>query len=561
MSLQKDVEVLRSIPLFAKIEPAKLKLLAFTSEHLEFAEGDTLCRQGEAGDAAFIVLEGQADVLVENPGGAVKVATIHRNDIVGEIAILCDVPRTATVQATTRLVALRVSKDGFFNLVTQFPQIARRDHGRARLAPARHHPAPDRGLGTAAQHRRGRPGMNAQSHARDLAWPTFPSAALDWLVRESGAIPFVDNLLAELCSRLVEDGLPLARVSLHLRTLHPQFLGARMLWHRGMDTAELSLVGHSMRDDPRFLHSPVRALYEGAEGIRHRLDVHDDGGDEYSIYEELRAEGLTDYVALPLVTTDGKRHATSWSTDQPGGFTTEHLVRISDLMPVLTMAVEIRMNRRIAKNLLNTYVGERAGERVLAGDITRGSGTTIQAAIWNCDLRSFTMISEHWPRDDVISSLNDYFDAMGAPVTKYGGEILKFIGDGMLAIFPLEEEDACVRALRAAIEARQAMIELNQRREAQGFERLGYGLALHVGDVMYGNIGTTTRLDFTVIGPAVNTTARLEGLTKVLHRRVVLSAPFAYRCGCSPDFLELLGSYPLRGVGEPLAVFGLAGDH
>ncbi len=124
MSLQKDVEVLRSIPLFAKIEPAKLKLLAFTSEHLEFVEGDTLCRQGEAGDAAFIVLEGEADVLVENPGGAVKVATIHRNDIVGEIAILCDVPRTATVQATTRLVALRVSKDGFFNLVTQFPQIA-----------------------------------------------------------------------------------------------------------------------------------------------------------------------------------------------------------------------------------------------------------------------------------------------------------------------------------------------------------------------------------------------------------------------------------------------------
>jgi CRP/FNR family cyclic AMP-dependent transcriptional regulator len=124
VSLQKDVEVLRSIPLFAKIEPAKLKLLAFTSEHLEFAEGDTLCRQGEAGDAAFIVLEGQADVLVENPGGAVKVATIHRNDIVGEIAILCDVPRTATVQATTRLVALRVSKDGFFNLVTQFPQVA-----------------------------------------------------------------------------------------------------------------------------------------------------------------------------------------------------------------------------------------------------------------------------------------------------------------------------------------------------------------------------------------------------------------------------------------------------
>ena len=124
MTLQKDVEVLRGIPLFAKIEPAKLKLLAFTSEHIEFAPGETLCRQGEPGDSAYIVLEGEADVLVETPGGPVRVATVGRNDIVGEIAILCDVPRTATVQATTRLVALRVSKDGFFNLVTQFPQIA-----------------------------------------------------------------------------------------------------------------------------------------------------------------------------------------------------------------------------------------------------------------------------------------------------------------------------------------------------------------------------------------------------------------------------------------------------
>ncbi len=403
--------------------------------------------------------------------------------------------------------------------------------------------------------------MTISSEARGNAWPTFRSAALDWLVRESAALPYVDDLLAQLCRRLLDESLPLARVTLHLRTLHPQFMGARMLWRPGMDTAELSFVGYSFRDDPRFLNSPIRSLYEGAEGIRHRLDFPSDGHDEFGIYADLRAEGLTDYVALPLVATDGKRHATSWSTDRPGGFTTEHLLRISELMPVLTMAVEIRMNRRIAKNLLNTYVGERAGERVLAGDIVRGSGATIQAAIWNCDLRSFTTISEHWPRDDVISSLNDYFDAMGAPVTKYGGEILKFIGDGMLAIFPLEEEDACVRALRAAIEARKAMIELNDRRTAQGAERLGYGLALHVGDVMYGNIGTTTRLDFTVIGPAVNTASRLEGLTKVLHRRVVLSAPFAYRCGCSPEFLEPLGSYPLRGVGEPLGVFGLADDH
>ena len=392
------------------------------------------------------------------------------------------------------------------------------------------------------------------------AWPSMRSASLDWLMRDSVGIPYLDDLLAKLCEHLLEDGLPLARATLHLRTLHPQFMGARMVWRPGLEKAELSFIGFDMLDDPRFRNSPIRALYEGAEGIRQRLDVGELGPDAFGIYAELRDEGITDYVALPLVATDGKRHACTWATTRAGGFTTGNLMLLSDLQPALTMAAEIRLNRRIAKNLLNTYVGERAGERVLAGDIVRGSGTTIRAAIWNCDLRSFTSISEHWPRDDVIASLNDYFDAMGAPVVAQGGEILKFIGDGMLAIFPMEEEAACVRALEAARQARRSMAELNVRRAAQGAEPLGYGLALHVGDVMYGNIGTRTRLDFTVIGPAVNAAARLEGLTKVLRRHVLVSSTFAYACACSPDILEPLGTYPLRGVGEPLGVFGLVGE-
>lgn len=391
-------------------------------------------------------------------------------------------------------------------------------------------------------------------------WPAFRSAALDYLVTEAPAERFADPLYTAFCTKLLDDGVPLARATLHLRVLHPQFMGARFLWRPDLAETDIFTVGHELREDPAFLNSPIYALYTGAEGIRQRLDMEDPGGDDYPIYGELRTAGMTDYVALPLVFTDGTRHASTWSTDREGGFTTEHLRRISDILPILAMAIEIRLNRRTAKNLLNTYVGTRAGEHVLAGEVTRGSGTTVRAAIWNCDLRSFTMISEHWPRDDVISSLNDYFDAMGAPVTRHGGEILKFIGDGMLAIFPLDEESACVRALQAAREARAAMRKLNEERRDRGAEELGYGLALHVGDVMYGNIGTRTRLDFTVIGPAVNTTARLEGLTKVLGRHVLLSSTFAYMCGCSPEFLELLGSYPLRGVGEPLAVFGLVED-
>jgi adenylate cyclase len=392
-------------------------------------------------------------------------------------------------------------------------------------------------------------------------WPTRRFATLDWLVTEASALPFVDDILAEVCNRLVDEGVPLRRVTLHLRTLHPQFWGARMLWRTGLKVAELRFIGRDMAQDIRFLRSPVFELYEGAEGIRQRLDLGEPpGGDVYGIYADLRAEGLTDYVGLPLVATDGRRHASSWATDRPGGFTTGHLVRINDLMPVFAMVVEIRMNRRMAKNLLNTYVGIRAGERVLAGEITRGSGSTISAVVWTCDLRGFTQISERWPRDDVISGLNDYFDTMATPVEKHGGEILKFIGDAMLAIFPLDMPNAAERAFEAALEARDAMAALNRQRRMDGREELGFGLALHVGDVMYGNIGSATRLDFTVIGPAVNVAARLEGLTKMLRRRVLVSGPFVAMHPEVNDRLERLGAYPLRGVGEELEVFGLTDE-
>lgn len=390
-------------------------------------------------------------------------------------------------------------------------------------------------------------------------WPTRLSSALDWLVRETSTLPFVDDLYAGFCERLVAEGVPIDRATMHLRTLHPQFWGARVLWRPGMKEAEIATIEPSMLEDPRFLHSPIKALYDGADGIRQRLDLPDaEHGDNYGIYAELRDEGLTDYMALPMQFTDGKRHAATWSTKQPGGFSTADLIEINDVLPILAMAVEIRLNRRITKNLLNAYVGRHAGERILSGDIRRGAGATVRAAIWNCDLRGFTRISEQWPRDDVIEWLNEYFDVMAAPVERHGGEILKFVGDGMLAIFRLESPDACNQALQAAVEARRGMRELNVRRTQRGSFELGFGVALHVGDVMYGNIGTATRLDFTVIGPAVNVASRLQTLTKELRRQVLLSAPFAFLCGCSAEFLATLGRYPLRGLDEPIEVFGLA---
>jgi adenylate cyclase len=390
-------------------------------------------------------------------------------------------------------------------------------------------------------------------------WPTRLSAVLDWLVRDTAGQPFADELFGEFCERMRAEGVPLDRATMHLRTLHPQFTGARFLWRAGAKDVEVVTVEPSVLEDPRFLRSPIKALYDGADGIRQRLDVPPrPEEEEYGIYADLRAEGFTDYVALPVQFTDGKRHATTWSTAQPGGFSTADLVEINDVLPVLAMATEIRANRRITKNLLNAYVGRHAGERILSGDVRRGSGATVRAAIWSCDLRGFTRIAEQWPRDDVIDWLNEYFDVMAAPVERHGGEILKFVGDGMLAIFRLETPEACNNAFRAAVEARRGMKALNARRVERGSFELGFGVALHVGDVMYGNIGTVTRLDFTVIGPAVNVTSRLQTLTKELRRQVLLSAPFAFNCSCGAEFLASLGRYPLRGVDEPLEVFGLS---
>ncbi|MEO1020127.1 MAG: adenylate/guanylate cyclase domain-containing protein, partial [Pseudomonadota bacterium] len=268
----------------------------------------------------------------------------------------------------------------------------------------------------------------------------------------------------------------------------------------------------------------------------------------------------TDYVAAALKFASGKRHGTSWSTKTSGGFTTDQLITINELLPAMAMAFEIRLNRRIAKNLLNTYVGQRAGEAILNGNITRGSGDTVRAAIWNCDIRGFTQISEKWPRDDVISWLNDYFDAMAEPIANNKGEILKFIGDGLLAIFPIDdgnESCACELAFKAAIEAVANMRELNAKRLEHDRSELGYGIAMHLGDVMYGNIGSRTRLDFTVIGPAVNASARLERLTKELRRRVLFSGPFVEACPCGVDQMVRLGSYELRGVAGAMDVYGL----
>lgn len=379
-----------------------------------------------------------------------------------------------------------------------------------------------------------------------------------WLTNGTRNERFIDNIFAEMCVRLRRAGMPLKRATLHILIHHPQWLGARFVWEDGMNEAEIARIDYDVRERSEFIGSPANEMMDGAVEVRENLERDPALGRQHALYDEMRAKGLTDYVAWPLYHTLGKQHLVTFATDRPGGFADADLAELQRLLPVLALVSEIRMKNRLARTLLETYVGTHAGEMILAGATRRGSGTTVRAAIMICDLREFTRISDNWPRDDVIDLLNGYFDAMSEPIVRHGGEILKFIGDGLLAIFPLSQPSACANLLRAVGEARQAMVELNAKNDESGRAPLKYGIGVHVGDVMYGNIGSHTRLDFTVIGPAVNMASRLEALTKQLGRTVLLSREFADLV--EGDFeLEHVGEHAVRGFSAPIELFAYHG--
>ncbi len=399
--------------------------------------------------------------------------------------------------------------------------------------------------------------MDAPSNI-DPATTRPDSDVLHWLTNETRDERFIDNIFAELCNRLQRAGIPVKRATLHILIYHPQWLGARMMWADGMREAVIEGVDYDVGERSEYIGSPANEIHDGATEVRENLERDPSLGRKHAVYDEMRAKGLTDYVAWPLYHTLGKQHLVTFATDRPGGFDDAHLAGLSRLLPILALVSEIRMKNRLARTLLETYVGSHASELILAGATRRGSGTTVRAAIMICDLRDFTGISDNWPRDDVIELLNGYFDAMSEPIARHGGEILKFIGDGLLAIFPLSQPQACANLLHAVAEARQAMIALNEKNGETGRAPLNYGIGIHVGDVMYGNIGSRSRLDFTVIGPAVNMASRLESLTKQLGRTVLLSRAFADFVESDFD-LEHVGEHPVRGFNNPIELFAYHG--
>jgi adenylate cyclase len=392
------------------------------------------------------------------------------------------------------------------------------------------------------------------------ALSTVPQAAkrvARWLLAEGRQVARLEDLLGGMCQRLIGAGVPIDRVGLHIRTLHPQVAAVRVLWTTNDPTPIKTAYGHDIPMGDMFLKSPFFVVYGTGQPVRRKI-CDPDSPRDFSILSDLEAEGMTDYYVTPLTFSQGRTHAMTWASSRPGGFSDEDIGAIDSLLPAISMIVEAREGRRVTKTLLDTYLGPQAGARVLNGSIRRGDAETIAAALWFCDMRGFTELSERLPRDAVIATLNDYFECMAGPIHASGGEILKFIGDAVLAIFPikddLDRDRVCHIALAAAQDALSDLETLNERRTEAGTDPIRIGLALHTGAVMYGNIGAPERLDFTVIGPAVNLVTRIEGLCPVLGQPLLASARFASPCGSK---LVSLGRHPLRGIAEEQEVFGL----
>ncbi len=363
-------------------------------------------------------------------------------------------------------------------------------------------------------------------------------------------------LLDLFCRKLVDLGVDIDRASLHVPQLDPQWQARSLIWDREAGGAMEIGRAHGIDDSADYIQSPIRPILLGEEDFIKRTVGAPGTNQEFPILDELAAKGFTAYYAFAVDFSFGQHNAMTLATKIPGGLREEDRNIIRQGVPYLGALLELRHLHRTAAQLLDTYIGHFTGEKVLEGAIKRGAGEILHAVLWTCDLRAFTEISEREPLEDVIVLLDDYFEAVGRPVEDRGGEILKFIGDALLAIFPLapgsDERAVCAKALAAAEEAVVRLAAISEKRIADGKSGLACGIALHLGDVMYGNIGTVDRLDFTVIGPAVNLVSRIEGVTRGLEPPIAFSAAFSERLDRP---VRLLGRFPLKGIAGEQEVF------
>ena len=369
-----------------------------------------------------------------------------------------------------------------------------------------------------------------------------------------------------LFRRLLAAGVPLLRGNIVLTTLHPEITGFSHRWTRETDETVQIEGRREQVERGLYERSPYKLVFEdGYVGIRRRLERADELND-LGVLDDMRAIGATDYVVMATSAGVIGGVIGTWATDRPGGFTTDDLVAVESELQATTLALENANLRDITSHLLDTYVGPRAGARILTGEISRGSRETLEAVIWLVDMRGFTVLSDTLPRDRLIDLLNAYYDRVITPVQALGGEVIKFIGDGVLAIFPTDAPGGAGAACSAAVAATdQALAAVDDWNAGAGPDdpAIGVGIVMHLGQVSFGNVGSARRLDFTVIGPAVNLASRLERLGSELAEPVLMSQAVA---GHLPARAKPIGSRTLRGLAEPQEIYrlvpgtGLAAD-
>ncbi len=375
-----------------------------------------------------------------------------------------------------------------------------------------------------------------------------------------------EDLLQGYCAELVELGVPLYRVSVAQSGFHPKYGGLGFDWYRSEGVSR-EQYAYSESPNEGWLNSPFHYLME-TDQREMRVSLLDlEGPSRFPILNALKKQGATDYFVAGVV-LDGKvldpldptnvpeGVLISWTSDGPEGFSDTDLRIIQETLPALALALKSAANRQVAGDLLAVYLGRDAGRRVLSGEIQRGSLQQIDAVLCYFDLKEFTSLTERTPGPELIAMLNDYFGLAVSVIQGHGGNILKFMGDGILAMFNLATlSDSVAAGLNAMTELRRAMGAKNQERAARGETTTGITIALHAGEILYGNIGAENRLDFTVIGPAVNLTVRLSGMHRSVGQSLILSEHVVKMAGDTSHDLVSLGRYMLRGVSEPQELF------
>lgn len=377
----------------------------------------------------------------------------------------------------------------------------------------------------------------------------------DWLLTTAEQHTNLRLLTDQLIGKLCAAGVPIVRVNLGVFALHPEIAGYAVLWDESMSKAIEIPISREDTLTSTYLQSPIRALVRDRERLRFALED-PESGPEFPVLNEFRAAGHTDYAGFPIPYGGDGIAVLTFNTTRPGGFHEEEIAGFERLFPVLKLLINVVETQRLAKTVLRTYLGRETGARVLAGEILRGQGEDIEAALWLCDLRGFTSMTARIGSRAMIEVMNAYFDCMAEAVWEQGGEILKFMGDAMLVVFRIDEDrspaDASQRGVAAAIDALERLARLSQERVSEGDEPLRAGVALHIGSVVYGNIGASSRLDFTVMGSAVNLVARIQHLTGTTNEPLLFSEEIAEHL---TDVVESVGVHEFKGVSRPVEVF------